>query len=350
MAVKKNSKGTWYTKFYYTDWNGERKQKKKERFATKKEAEAFERDFLNKHAGSPDITFGNLVERYMLDCEARLKETTIDTKKHIIETKILPYFKDLPISKIDNLKVREWQNILINDKSNYEQTYLKIINTQMSAIMNYAVEYYHLANNPAKKSMGKKQAENMKFWTINEFQTFIKTTEDDMTVNTIFNLFFFSGIREGELLALTLNDFDFDKNTVSINKTYARVKGKDVIQPPKTKKSNRVISLPPNVMNKVKVYSTHLYGYKPKQRLFLYTKRHLYPMMSKYCELSGVKRIRIHDLRHSHASLLVEKNIPIKAISERLGHNDIQTTLNTYAHLYPQKQEEIANLLSTFTI
>jgi integrase len=220
----------------------------------------------------------------------------------------------------------------------------------MSAIMNYAVEYYNLPKNPAKKSMGKKQAENMQFWTLNEFQTFIKTTEDDMTVNTIFNLFFFSGIREGELLALTLNDFDFDKNTVSITKTYARVKGKDVIQPPKTKKSNRVVSLPSDIMSKVKEYSTHLYGYKPKYRLFSYTKGNLHRWMTKYCEKSGVKRIRIHDLRHSHASLLVEKNVPIKAISERLGHEDVQTTLNTYSHLYPQKQEEIANLLSAFTI
>ena len=272
------------------------------------------------------------------------------TQKPMIETKILPYFKDLPISKIDSLKVREWQTTLINDENHYEQTYLKVIHNQMSAIMNYAVEYYNLPKNPAKKSMGKKQAENMQFWTVNEFQTFIKTTEDDMTVNTIFNLFFFSGIREGELLALTLNDFDFDKNTVSITKTYARVKGKDIIQPPKTKKSNRVVSLPPDIMNKVKEYSTHIYGYKPKQRLFCYTKGNLHRWMTKYCEKSGVKRIRIHDLRHSHASLLVEKNVPIKAISERLGHEDVQTTLNTYSHLYPQKQDEIANLLSAFTI
>lgn len=350
MSVKKTAKGTWYTKFYYTDWKGERKQKKKEGFKTRAEALEFERDFLNKYAGSPDITFGNLIERYMLDCKARLKETTMGTKKHMIETKILPYFKDLPISKIDSLKVREWQTILINDENHYDQTYLKVIHNQMSAIMNYAVEYYNLPKNPAKKSMGKKHAEDMKFWTVDEFQTFIKTTEDDITVNTIFNLFFFSGIREGELLALTLNDFDFDKNTVSITKTYARINGKDIIQTPKTKKSNRVVSLPPNIMNKVKEYSIHLYGYKPKQRLFPYTKRNLYPWIDKHCKLSGVKRIRIHDLRHSHASLLVEKNVPIVAISERLGHEDVQTTLNTYAHLYPQKQEEIANILSAFTI
>ena len=110
------------------------------------------------------------------------------------------------------------------------------------------------------------------------------------------------------------------------------------------------ISLPLDIMEKVKEYSTHIYDYKPKQRLFSYTKGNLHRWMTKYCEKSGVKRIRIHDLRHSHASLLVEKNVPIKAISERLGHEDVQTTLNTYSHLYPQKQEEIANLLSAFTI
>lgn len=351
MAVKKTAKGTWYTKFYYTDWNGERKQKKKEGFKTRAEALEFERDFLNKCEKSPSITFGNLVESYIEDyCKTSLKVTTLATKQHIIDTKILPHFKNMLISDIDSLAVKKWQNTLIKDEHNYAPTYLKVIHNQMSAIMNYAVEYYKLEKNPAKKSMGEKHAKEMKFWTIDEFHTFIKTTEDDIVANTIFNLLFFSGMREGELLALTLKDFDFADNKVDINKSFARLKGNDIIGETKTLSSKRVVSLPEEIMNMVKEYSTHIYGYKPKQRLFPYTKKDLYRMRDKYCAISGVKKIRIHDIRHSHASFLIEKGATPLAISKRLGHKDVRTTLNTYSHLYPKKQDEIANMLSNFVI
>ena len=93
-----------------------------------------------------------------------------------------------------------------------------------------------------------------------------------------------------------------------------------------------------------------IYGYKPNERLFPTTKSSLYRAMKKYSELAGVKKIRIHDLRHSHASLLIEKGVPPLAISERLGHEDIQTTLNTYSHLYPNKQNEIADMLSSLMV
>ena len=187
----------------------------------------------------------------------------------------------------------------------------------------------------------------MDFWTIDEFKTFINTVDNPITY-TIFNLLFCSGMREGEILALTLNDFDFNANTVDINKNFTRLGKKDIIQEPKTPKSKRKISLPISVMNMVKEHSERIYGYKPNQRLFTVTKNFLHREMSKYSKLSGIKRIRIHDIRHSHASMLIEIGIAPLAISERLGHEDIQTTLNTYSHLYPNKQGEIAQKLESF--
>lgn len=198
--------------------------------------------------------------------------------------------------------------------------------------------------------MGKKQAEGIDFWTVAEFQQFIKATEDDITAKTIFNLFFYSGMREGELLALTLNDFNFDNSTVSINKSFAVVRGKQIIKEPKTPKSKRVVTLPLPVMEMIKGYASHLYGYTPEQRLFPTVKSTLNRTMQKYCEASGVRKIRIHDLRHSHASLLIEMGISPLQISERLGHEDIQTTLNIYSHLYPNKQEELAEKLAGFIV
>lgn len=153
-------------------------------------------------------------------------------------------------------------------------------------------------------------------------------------------------MREGELLALSLNNFDFDNNTVSITKNYARLGTEDIIQTPKTPKIKRTITLPVEIMDMVKEYCTMLYDYKPTHRLFNVTKSYLTHEMQRGCKLSGVKKIRIHDLRHSHASLLIELGFSPLLISERLGHENAETTLNTYSHLYPNKHSEVAETLS----
>ena len=352
MAVFKNGRGSWTCKCYYTDWTGKRRQKKKEGFKTKKEAQAFEIDFLNGCRTDVDITFANLVLAYMEDCRVRLKSTTYANKEHLIQTKLLPYFGDMQIKDIDVAAVRKWQNEIISSKENYTPTYQKSIHNQLSAILNYAVKYYGLPYNAAARcgSIGKKNADQMQFWTVDEFQCFIKTVDDDLTAKTIFYLFFFSGIREGELLALTLNDFDFDRCTVSINKTYARLNGRDIIQEPKTPKSKRIVSLPKPILDMVLTYSKQLYEYQPTERLFNVTKHYLHHQMDKYCKKSGVKRIRIHDLRHSYASLLINLGVSPIEIQERLGHEDVQTTLNTYSHLYPSKHIETDQKLEKFII
>ena len=348
MPAYKNERGSWNVKFYYTDWTGKRKQKKKEGFKTKKEAQAFELDFLNKCENSVDITFRNLVANYMDDCRVHLKPTTLANKQFLIDTKILPYFGDMRICDIDISTVRKWQNELISHENGYSQTYLKTVHNQLSAIFNFAVKYYKLPSNPAAAcgSMGKKKAEGMQFWTKEEFDQFIPHVSDKPMSKVIFYLFFYSGIREGELLALTLNDFDFDKNTVSITKNYARVNNQDIIQTPKTPKSKRTITLPVEIMEMVKEYSDMLYDYKPTDRLFPTQKSYLTREMVRGCKLSGVKKIRIHDLRHSHASLLIELGFAPLLISERLGHENVETTLNTYSHLYPNKHGEVAEILS----
>jgi len=237
MPVYKDEKrGTWYASFYYTDWMVNKKKKKKEGFKTQKKAKAFEREFLNKAHASCDMTFGSLVELYMEDCQSRLKPTTLENKKYVIDLKILPYFKDMPINTITPTTVRKWQNELISSEKNYSQTYLKTVNNQLSAIFNFAMKYYKLPSNPARicGSMGKKNADSMQFWTVEEFKKFIAAVEDKSTSKVAFELLFWTGMRSGELLALTLNDFDFEAQTVSINKNYARMKDEDLILEPKT--------------------------------------------------------------------------------------------------------------------
>lgn len=349
MSVfKNNQRGTWFCKFYFTDWTGARKQKKKEGFRTKREALEWERNFLNSCLTDSDITFENFFEKYMAHCRARLKPTTYKNKMYTITDKVLPFFRNMKLKDIKASTLRTWQDSLITHEKGYKDTYLKSINNQMSAILNFAVKNDYIPSNPMHKcgSMGKKHAEGIQFWTIDEFRLFFESIRDKPMSEAIFSLMFFSGVRAGELLALTLDDFDFNKNTVEISKSYARFNGRDLIQTPKTPKSKRIITLPEQTMNIIKNYAENIEGYCSGDRLFLCTKSYLSHEMARGCALSGVKKIRVHDIRHSHASLLIELGFQPLLVSERLGHENIQTTLQTYSHLYPNKQQEVAQKLN----
>lgn len=232
-------------------------------------------------------------------------------------------------------------------KQGYAPTYLKSINNQLAALFNYAVRYYDLNDNPCRKagSIGKSKADDMEFWTKQEFKQFLPSMDKKPEAKMAFMLLYWTGMRIGELLALTYEDIDLEKRIISISKSYQRLNGKDVITPPKTPKSNRKITIPPFLAEELKEYCSHLYGIMPNERMFRFTKSYMEHEIVRGIKETGVKRIRLHDLRHSHASLLVELGFQPLAIAERLGHEKIETTLNTYSHLYPNKQAELADRL-----
>ena len=189
----------------------------------------------------------------------------------------------------------------------------------------------------------------MLFWTRDEFTAFIEALKDRPASYAAFMTLYYTGMREGELLALAPADIDFEKSAITISKSYQRLGGKDVITSPKTPKSNRVVTMPEVLSACMKGYIEKCYGLLPGDRLFPYTKHFLYHEMEYGCKASGVKRIRVHDIRHSHASLLVEMGCSPLLIAERLGHEKVQTTMDTYSHLYPNKQAEVARQLDALT-
>ena len=163
-----------------------------------------------------------------------------------------------------------------------------------------------------------------------------------------FQILFWTGIRIGELLALTFGDVDLDGKVITISKSYQRLKGKDVITPPKTPKSNRRVNIPQFLADDIRDYKESLYAPQPEDRVIPVAKTFLEKEMKRGIKLSGMKKIHIHSLRHSHTSLLIEMGVSPKEIAERLGHENIETTLNTYSHLYPDKQERLAEQLDQF--
>ena len=351
MSVYKNEdSGTWYVMTWYTNWKGEHKQKCKRGFPTKREAQEWERTFQLQNAADMDMSFEAFTELYEKDIRPRLKENTWLTKEHIIKTKILPYFGKRNISEITTKDVIAWQNELLayrdEKKQPYSQTYLKTVHNQLSAIFNHAVRHYDLRSNPAAKagSMGDKDGGNISFWTKEEYQRFADEMMDKPISYYAFEMLYWCGVREGELLALTPGDFDFEKQTVTISKSYQRIKGKDVITDPKTPKSNRVIQMPAFLCEEMRDYIKSLYGVKPTDRIFTVTKSYLHREMDRGAKEAGVKRIRIHDLRHSHISLLIDMGFTALAIADRVGHESIDITYR-YAHLFPTRQAEMADKL-----
>mgnify|MGYP001373012629 FL=1 len=348
MKAEKDKKtGKWLIQYRYTDWQGKRRKSTKRGFATKREAEEWLRNFLITKKADFDMKFEDFWKMYCADMETRLREHTMRTKKYIVELKILPYFGNKRVNDITAADIRQWQNELI--KMGYSPTYLKTINNQLNAIFNYAVRYYDLKSNPCAKagSMGKSKAEEMDFWTGEEFRKFIDSVMNKRLSYMAFMTLYWTGMRLGELLALNPKDVDLEKRTISITKSYQRLGKKDVITPPKTPKSKRVITIPEFLAADIKDYMDSLYDLQEDDRLFPITKYYLEHEMQRGIKESGVKRIRVHDLRHSHASMLIELGFSPLEIANRLGHEKVETTLNTYAHLYPNKQTKLAERLDS---
>lgn len=195
--------------------------------------------------------------------------------------------------------------------------------------------------------MGTKKSREMLFWTREEYEKFSEAIMDKPLAYYAFEMLYWCGLREGELLALTPSDFDFEKGTVSVSKTYTHLNRKDVITTPKTGKSNRTVQMPQNVCDKMRDYIQSLYKPEPDERIFPFTKYFLTSEMQRGSKAAGVKRIRIHDLRHSHISLLIDMGFPLTAIAARVGHETVDITC-MYGHMLPSRQTEMAEKLDMF--
>ena len=316
MAAYKDEKtGTYYVKFYYTDWTGKKKQKLKRGFTRKKDAQSWERLFLEELAKSPDITFEALYRKYIAFKENRVRKTTLQTQRDVLERHALPFFRDLVVSAITPAEVAAWQNELLS--KGFSASFTRQINAYLRMVFKYAVDYLGLRQNPVNTQICKAEKGNIDFWTPEEYRIF----SNHIKVN-------------------------FPEKTISITKTLAYVKGAYIFQPPKTEKSKRIIDAPDFLLEELKAYIARIYDPQPDQRLFNRSRVWLGQAITYVCkELPELKSIRVHDLRHSHASVLINLGANPLMIAERLGHDDVKITMNIYAHLFQSHQKEIIEKL-----
>lgn len=290
-------------------------------------------------------------EVYLEYCEYIENRLKIQTKKSIcerFERIILPILGDYDIYKFNERDYIKFQNEI--EKRNYSDNYKKSIHCILSGFFNYCVCFLELEKNviknvgPFRKNVSKKERD---FYTYKEFKKFIKSV-DDIVDNTFFTFLFFTGTRPGEAMALKFSDFY--GSYISINKTISEhcVNGQRIVNSPKTKQSNRKVKIDFFLklrLNKLKKYYMQKYniddfdfyifgGIKPLAPTTI--NRH----KENACKKAHIRPIDLHEFRHSHATLLFDKKISVKAIQGRLGHSSSSITLNTYIHGNNIKQEK----------
>ena len=351
MPIYKEEKNnTWYVRVYVKtlgkDGRTVSTQKLKRGFKTRKEAKQWESQILASTEVTMNILVKDFMEIYFEDKKYELKDRTIKNKRYIMEEHVIPYFGQMSMDKITPADIIKWQNRI--RELGYSETYLRMIQNQLTALFTHASNIYTLSNNPCKKvkKMGRSDAKELSFWTKDEYDKFINTFEVGDKYYVLFEILFWCGLREGEALALTAADIYPDRNQISVNKTYYRANGQDIITSPKTENSVRFVDVPAFLIKEITDYINSLYKYPKTARLFPVTAEAVQHVMKRHTEKIGLNKIRVHDLRHSHVAYLINQGVAPLIIKNRLGHNDIKITLNTYGHLYPNEQQKVAEMLN----
>lgn len=289
-----------------------------------------------------NLLFSELVEIYMKRSEKRKKETTCGTKESIINSKILPHFKDELVIDITVDDIENWQDFILDCTTKqgepYSPSYIRTIRSQFSAIMNYAVEKLGLPFNPLDRAdmIGDKDGKDRAYWTLEQYSKFRNIIAEKPKYFYPFEVLFWTGMRMGEMLALKPNDINFKELTVRVDETYTRFKGRDLITAPKTKSSIRTIHIPQTLADELQEYMNSIYGLKDNDRIFLVTKSGLHREIDKFIESYHIPDICIHGLRHSCASMLLSNlvNAPEIVVSKILGHSSNKTMTGRYSHAY----------------
>lgn len=356
MSVHKDLKtNTWFFRKRIQNIDGSVRNCKRSGFKTKKEALKAEVEFgFDDVKGK--ITINDLYCYFLQDQKKKIKASHLYNKKIAIEKYILPIFGEKDCNKITINDIRQWQNQLMAAKISVGR--INTIHSFFSQMLEYGHLFYNVEKNPVKmigplKNNSIKKS-TIEVWTKEEFNQFISKVKNPV-YNALFNLLYYTGLRIGEALALSFEDVNLETKILIVNKSisFKSNSGKYDVSTPKTMNSNRVINLPSSLIENLNKYFAFLKTnkIKPKNTDFLFginkplSKTTIARIKDKACDLAKVKRIRIHDFRHTHASTLILMGLDPIYIKERLGHEDVSTTLNTYSHLFAESRKNIISII-----
>lgn len=355
------------------DINGKQLNTTRRGFKTKKEAQLASSRILidisngKKVTNEDDILFISVYESWLESYVNTVRVSTYSKAVRIFENHILPYFNNIKVKEIKPKNVQrvvnQWYKIA---ECNYKKWFY-----YLQSVLNYAIKNEYITNNPCKmvtlpKRKQKPGNKPSNFWTKEELQTFFNCIDKDKEPEkfTLFRLLAFTGMRRGECLALTWNDVDFNKGTIRINKNLTQgMHGEQIIQPPKTQKSNRTIIIDNPTLHYLQnwrlkqkqLFLTFGFNtFKKNQLIFASSKNNYKSLnqpgkwLNKIINDHDLKKITVHGFRHSHASALFAAGATIKEVQERLGHEDAQTTMNIYTHVTSKQNKNAVKKLSSY--
>jgi integrase len=339
---------------------GKRKQKSQSGFKTKKEAQAALAELVNDvekgNYHTPEKRrFKDFALEYMEKTYInRVKPSSFETAHRITVNHIIPFFGEMDINDIDQFMVHEFYNVKINEGlSSYT---IQNIHEQLRMLLRVAKKWKILKEDIAiMLEPPKLIKKEMNVWSIEQVNTFLTFTEKSR-YHPVFYLAAYTGMRKGEILGLTWEDINFVEKTISVNKTLYRVKNGCILQNPKTKSSYRTIYMDDDIIRVLKKQKVNQnlerlkYGgvYKEHNMVFAQeTGDFVNPnavsgMFTRFIEQAGLPKIRFHDLRHTHATILLQMAVNPKIVAERLGHSSVATTLDTYSHVVPSIKKEVS--------
>lgn len=344
-------------------------------FKTMKEAKQAERNLLldveenglpsNQSDGFRDPTFEELASLWLENYKTTVKPSTFENVRVKVEKMTEEHFKELKLKKIT---VAYCQRVVIELSKSYVlyNHYLSVINR----IFKYAVLMDILDSNPFDKVIKPKSRQVQRkgnFLTKEELKEFLKLAQN-ATLSYFFplvHLMAYTGLRQGEAIALKWSDIDFEDKKITVNKTAVRIKEKQSLQTPKTKNSKRVISIDPNTLSilknwkrdQIKIYFKNGKHFEGDDNFIFTNQRgdwvHIHnfiPYFKRFVTDHGLKPITPHGLRHTHASLLFSAGVEPKNISDRLGHSTVQITLDLYTHITEEQRTDTVEKLLEYMV
>lgn len=338
----------YYVTFYYHDWTGKNVKKKKSGFKTQAAARQWEIDFRASIAGTSSMLFRDLFKQYMDSKTGTVKPNTIERETTTATLHILPTFGLMAINTITAKTIDNWQQE--NIKAGYAPSTIRLFRTILSSTFRYAIARGYLLNNPVSLAHSIRDnsltpSDRARYWTQEQFARFITCGMMPKYI-AFFSLLFWTGCRFGEACALRVCDINLEEGYIHITRTRSRYKGGYIFQSPKTKNGIRKVSIPTHL---AMILADWIKRTGAKGNDLLFETHEVWATsayMKKRAQALGIPPIRIHDLRHSHASMLIHLGVPAIAIRDRLGHASIKTTMDIYGHIYKDSGKDIAALLS----
>lgn len=360
---KKDGLNKYLVRVNYTDSYGKHKQLTRTAYG-KDEAKELERQLekqVKEKSLVTSMTVDELYNEFKTNHKQEIRASTLRGYETNYTHHIKPYLADVKLSAL-NIKVLDDWKTKINEKGLSIVTRHNIFGT-LRAVLNYGVKKEHLPSNPLDKVDNFKDAyhqdKTIDFYTPDEFKLFIKSALDNAVITSyydyyiFFMLAYYTGARKGEIHALKWNCIDNDRLQIKRSITQ-KIKGDDVETPPKNKSSIRTIALPQPLINALNEHKARQQQTNPKWKDTAFICGYFRPLRDtsietenkKYAEQANIKKIRIHDFRHSHASLLINNNINPLEVAHRLGHSTVDQTLKTYAHLFPNEELKTIEILN----